>query len=147
MSSQQIDGTSKATNQVVQEADEVALEEEDCDEYSFHAADERYEANEVLRIGMEVARNEEKLELDQAIQDDKKGLVIAKKVIEVPLEEKSPESEPLVYTSNQEVKDVVRNKTLPVLISHIPVGELQHQIEFWPTKKFEFLFMIGNDMV
>jgi len=48
----------------VQEADEIALEEEDCDEDSIHLADERYEPDEVLRIGMVVVRNEEKPELD-----------------------------------------------------------------------------------
>ena len=46
MSSQQIDSTSKATNQVVQEVDEVALEEKDCNKDSFHVDDERYEAKQ-----------------------------------------------------------------------------------------------------
>ena len=73
---------------------------------------------------MEVARNEGKPELDQTIQDDEKGLVIAEEVIEVLLQEKFVESEPLVYTCNQEEKDVVGNKTLAVLIIHIPVVEL-----------------------
>jgi len=44
--------------------------------------------------------------LDQAIQEDKKGLVIAKVGIDVPLEEKSAECEPLAYTSNQEIQEV-----------------------------------------
>ena len=59
-SSQQIEGTSKASNQVVQETDEVAVEEED----GVHAADEKYD--EVLRMGMVVAKNEEQFELNQA---------------------------------------------------------------------------------
>jgi len=83
-----------------QEAEEAALEDEDSNEDSVHEADDRYEADAVLRIGMVVARNEEKPELDQTIQDDKKGLAIAEEVIEVLLEEKFVENEPLVYTCN-----------------------------------------------
>ena len=29
----------------------------------------------------------------------------------------------------------------------ISVGKLSRQIRFWPAEKFEFLSMIGNDMV
>ena len=75
----------------MQEADEVAVEEED----GVQAADKKYEANEVLRMGMVIAKNEEKPELDQVIQNDKKGMVIAED-IEVPLKEKVAESEPFV---------------------------------------------------
>ena len=127
----------------MQEADEVAMEEED----GVHVIDEKYEADEVLRMGMVAAMNEERPELDQAIQDDKKGKVIVEEDIEVPLVEKSTESEPLVYTSNQEVKDtpiedtstedeqeedvgkmvekffVEWNETLAVLLVHILVGK------------------------
>jgi len=39
------------------------------------------------------------------------------------------------------------NKTLAVLFIHISVGKLSRQIRFWPAKKFEFLYMIGNDKV
>jgi len=59
-SNQQIEEASKVANQVVQEADEAALEKKD----SVHAADEKYEVDEVLRIGMVAAKNEEKLEWD-----------------------------------------------------------------------------------
>jgi len=85
----------------VQEADKVVVEEED----GIHTADENYEADEVLRMRMVAAKNEEKSEWDQEIQNDTKGMVIAEGAITVPLEEKSAKSGPLVYTSNQEVKN------------------------------------------
>ena len=92
--------------------------------------------------------------MDQAIQNNKKGMVIAKEAIALPLEEKSVEGESLVYTSSQEEKDapleevsieeeegeeVVKmveeffvdgNEALAILLVHIPVGERQHQIRF-----------------
>ena len=85
----------------MQEADKVVVEEED----GIHTADENYEADEVLRMRMVAAKNEEKSEWDQEIQNDTKGMVIAEGAITVPLEEKSAKSGPLVYTSNQEVKN------------------------------------------
>ena len=42
--------------------------------------------------------------MDQEIQDDKKGIAVAGNVNDTPLEEKSIESEPLVYAGKQEEK-------------------------------------------
>ena len=87
------------------EVDVLALEGKDCNGDSVLAADEEYEADKVLSIGMVAAKNEDKPELDRAIQAAKEVLVIAEETIEVPLKEKSTESGLLVCTSNQEVKD------------------------------------------
>ena len=39
------------------------------------------------------------------------------------------------------------NKTLAILLVHIPVGEQQHQIRFWHVEQIEFLSAIGDDRV
>ena len=94
-----INGASKTANQVVQEADEVAMEKED----GVHAADAKYETNKVITMGIVAAKNEEKPELIQAILNDKKEKAIVEEEIEVLPEEILVESVPRVYTRNQQV--------------------------------------------
>jgi len=142
------------------EVDVLALEGKDCNGDSVLAADEEYEADKVLSIGMVAAKNEDKLELDRAIQAAKEVMVIAEETIEVPLKEKSTESGLLVCTSNQEVKDtpiedtstkdeegedvrkkveeffVEGNETLAALLVHISIAE-----------QLELLSTVGENMV
>lgn len=50
---------------------------------------------------MVVAGSEERAELDQTIQDDKKGMLVTREVIEAPLEEKSVEMNLITIVKNQ----------------------------------------------
>ena len=109
----------------LQKVEEVALEEEDCEKDSVHAANERYEANEVLRIGMAVARNKEKPKLDQIIQDDKGGMAATRGTIEAPPEEKSVEMNHVTVAKESEGQP----------INHDEVAWEQHIDSFvMPTK-------------
>ena len=171
-----IKGDSKAAHQVVQEADEVAVEEED----GVHVADEKYEANEVLRMGMVATKNKEQSKLNQVIQNDKKEkAIVAEEIKEDELEgdvqsvdnlsstltgietpdvidlrkQQRKEPEKPLYQVLEEEEERIARATL-FGTSHMNVIGTGTQNKTTSAKrvdllkkKFEFLPMTGNEMV